>query len=44
MAVADAVNSTPTIVVISGGKRQPLAGVPQYPTLQAYLDQMLPAR
>lgn len=44
MGAADGINRTPTIVVVSGGKRQVLAGVPQFATLQAYLDSLLPPR
>jgi protein-disulfide isomerase len=41
MARQDAINQTPTIVVVYKGKRQPIAGFHDFTLLQTYLDQLL---
>jgi protein-disulfide isomerase len=41
MGVEDRINQTPTIIVVYKGKRQPIAGFPNYVLLKTYLDQLL---
>lgn len=41
MARKDAINQTPTIVVVVKGKRQPIAGAVDFGLLKTYLDQVL---
>ncbi len=41
MVNVDHIDHTPTFVIVSGGKRQVLPGVPQLSMLKAYLDQLL---
>lgn len=41
MARKDAINQTPTIVVVAKGKRQPIAGAVDFSLLKTYLDQLL---
>jgi protein-disulfide isomerase len=41
MGIKDAINQTPTIIVVAKGKRQPIVGVPAFTLLQNYLDQLL---
>jgi protein-disulfide isomerase len=43
-AVADHVDRTPFLVVVTGGKRQSVGGAPKFSFLKTYLDQVLPAR
>ena len=43
-AVADHVDRTPFLVVVTGGKRQPVGGAPKFSFLKTYLDQVLPVR
>ncbi|HWD00538.1 MAG TPA: thioredoxin domain-containing protein [Candidatus Sulfopaludibacter sp.] len=40
-AGADHVSQTPTLVIVAGGQRRPIQGVPQFATLKAYLDGLL---
>ena len=37
----DQVRQTPSVVIVSGGKRQLIAPVPSYPLLKMYLDSRL---
>lgn len=41
MGLQDRINQTPTIIVVYKGKRQPIAGFPNYVLLKTYLDQLL---
>jgi len=41
MAMQDGIRQTPTIVVVSRGKRQAIEGVPEFDLLKTYLDQLL---
>lgn len=41
MGTQDHINQTPTIVVVYKGKRQAIAGFPNYSLLKTYLDQLL---
>lgn len=41
MAMKDGIRQTPTIVVVSKGKRQAIASVPDFDLLKTYLDQLL---
>lgn len=41
MATQDGIVRTPTIVVVSHGRRQAIAGVPAFELLKSYLDQVL---
>jgi protein-disulfide isomerase len=41
MVRSDQVNQTPTIVVVSKGKRQAVAGVPRWDLFKSYLDKLL---
>ena len=41
MARKDAINQTPTIIVVAKGKRQPIAGAVDFSLLKTYLDQLL---
>jgi protein-disulfide isomerase len=41
MVRTDQVNQTPTLVVVSKGKRQPIAGAPQWSLFRSYLDKLL---
>jgi protein-disulfide isomerase len=41
MVQTDRINQTPTIVVVSKGKRQPVAGMPRWDLFQSYLDKLL---
>jgi len=41
MVQTDKVNQTPTLVVVSKGKRQPIAGAPQWNLFRSYLDKLL---
>lgn len=40
-ATEEGVHQTPTILVVSKGKAQPIAGVPDFSLLKSYLDDML---
>ena len=44
MGLSDHLNQTPTLVIVAGGRRQVIAGVPPYSMLQSYLDQLLSRR
>jgi protein-disulfide isomerase len=44
MGEADHIDHTPTLVIVSGGKRQALPGAPPFAMLKTYLDQLLSAR
>ena len=41
MGMEDHINQTPTVIVVYKGKRQPIAGFPNYVLLKTYLDQLL---
>lgn len=41
MGLQDRIAQTPTIIVVYKGKRQPIAGFPNYVLLKTYLDQLL---
>lgn len=41
MGMSDRLTQTPTLVVVSKGKRQVIAGVPEMNLLQTYLNQLL---
>jgi protein-disulfide isomerase len=41
MGHQDELRQTPTLVIVSNGKRQLIGGVPSYAMLQSYLDQLL---
>jgi protein-disulfide isomerase len=41
MALQDHIDRTPSLVVIFGGKRQVISGIPDFPLLKGYLDELL---
>jgi hypothetical protein len=41
MGMSDRLSQTPTLVVVSKGKRQVIAGVPEMNLLQTYLNKLL---
>lgn len=41
MGRSDAINQTPTLVIVAAGKRQVIPGVPPYNILQTYLNDLL---
>ncbi|HEV2447743.1 MAG TPA: thioredoxin domain-containing protein, partial [Candidatus Sulfopaludibacter sp.] len=40
MATKDAIRQTPTLVVVAKGKRQAIAGIPDFTLLKTYLEQL----
>jgi protein-disulfide isomerase len=41
LGAQDKINQTPSMVVVSGGKRQVIVPIPNYPLLKSYLDDLL---